>query len=590
MREEQQRLIVGDKGKKSRLFKYYYILVIPLVLFLGSIGIVCTTFKSNDSLSSPVKFEGQLVKGSKGAVAVETKECSDIGVHILKKGGNAVDAAIASTLCIGVIDNFATGIGGGGFMLIRSPNGTFEFIDFRETAPAAASRDMFVKNPLLARVGGLAVAIPGEIRGLELAHKRHGKLPWSMLFEPSIRLAHDGFQVTELLSLRVEHSKDWMSNRVEWTDVYFKNGSPVKKGDTIKRPKLANTLKEISINGADAFYKSNITEYLVKKIQSAGGIATLEDFTNYKPVVRPTISTYYHGHKVTTCSEPTSGRILLNMLNVVERFQFKIDGFNGLNTHRLIEAFKFGFSLRTELGDPDFVHIKEREEEISSKDFASTIRKKITDEKTHDVLYYEPKFDHTESHGTMHLSVVDENDGAVSLTSTVNLIFGSHILDENTGVILNDQMDDFSIPGTPNMFGLFPSAYNYVEPLKRPLSSATPIIIEADSSFELAIGGSGGSLIPTATLNAIINILDYGKNIYDAIASPRLHHQLLPNMIIVEPGYSKSVQAELKKRRHQIFEIPLEYCVSAVQVVKRTLNGNIEAASDPRKMGMASAY
>ncbi|CAO3664093.1 unnamed protein product [Rhizopus stolonifer] len=475
-------------------------------------------------------------------------------------------------------------------MLIRLPNGTFEFIDFRETAPAAASKDMFVHDPILARIGGLSVGIPGEIRGLELAHKRHGKLPWATLFEPSIRLADDGFETTDLLSIRIEQSQSWMSDMVEWTDVYYKNGKPAKKGDVIRRPKLAQTLDKIAKNGANIFYEGEIAESLVKKIQSTGGIATLDDFKNYKPVIRPTISTYYNGRKITTCSEPTSGRVLLSMLNLVERFQFRTDGLTGLNVHRLIETFKFGFAFRTELGDPNFIYNNKRKDEITTKDFAASIRRKITDNETHDTLYYGPKFDHSESHGTMHLSVVDEDDGAVALTSTVNLLFGSHVLDEQTGIVLNDQMDDFSIPGTPNMFGLYPSEYNYVEPYKRPLSSTTPTIIEMDSAFEIAIGGSGGSMIPTITLNAIINILEYGKDLYSAVASPRLHHQLLPDIVIAENGYSKKIKTELKKRNHTIFDLPLQFCSSAVQAVKRNPDGTVEAASDPRKMGMASAY
>ncbi|RCI04731.1 hypothetical protein CU098_005198 [Rhizopus stolonifer] len=565
---ERQSLIAQNKKRTSKIRKYSYVFATAAVLSLGS-ALLTALIYNDVPLDSPVQFRGQIVKGSKGAVAVETKECSDVGVQILQKGGNAVDAAIASALCIGVINNFATGIGGGGFMLIRSPNGTFEFIDFRETAPAAASKDMFVHDPMLARIGGLSVGIPGEIRGLELAHKRHGKLPWATLFEPSIRLADDGFKTTDLLSIRIE---------------------PAKKGDVIRRPKLAQTLDKIAKNGANSFYEGEIAESLVKKIQSTGGIATLDDFKNYKPVIRPTISTYYNGRKITTCSEPTSGRVLLSMLNLVERFQFKTDGLTGLNVHRLIEAFKFGFAFRTELGDPKFIYNNERKDEIATKDFAASIRRKITDNETHGTLYYGPRFDHSESHGTMHLSVVDENDGAVALTSTVNLLFGSHVLDEQTGIVLNDQMDDFSIPGTPNMFGLYPSEYNYVEPYKRPLSSTTPTIIEMDSAFEIAIGGSGGSMIPTITLNAIINILEYGKDLYSAVASPRLHHQLLPDIIIAENGYSKKIKTELKNRNHTIFDLPMQFCSSAVQAVRRNPDGTVEAASDPRKMGMASAY
>lgn len=561
-----------------------------VLLLVGVVGAGLIAGSRKAPLDSPVTFKGHAVKGSKGAVAVEAEECSNIGVDILKKGGNAVDAAIASTLCIGVIHSFATGIGGGGFMLIRSPNGTFEFIDFRETAPKAATHDMFVKDPLLAAVGPLSVAVPGEIRGLEMAHKRHGKLAWSELFAPSIHIARNGFKATGLLEIRVKTEEPWMKNLTEWAEVYFPNGVAVKEGDIVKRPTLANTLELISEKGADEFYEGEIARTLVNTIQSAGGIITLEDFKNYKPVIRPTMSTYYNGRKVTTCSEPTSGPVLLSVLNLIERFQFKVDGLIGLNLHRLVEAFKFGYAFRTEMGDPDFIHNTERIEEITTKDFASSIRQQITDDITHDPLYYNPKFDHIESHGTMHLSVVDENDGAVALTSTVNLVFGSHIMDAKTGIVLNDEMDDFSIPNTPNKFGLYPSEYNYAGPEKRPLSSITPTIIEKDSKFEIAIGGSGGSMIPTATLNSIINMLDYGKDIYTSVATPRVHHQLMPNIAITEHGFDRKLEQALEARNHTVFQLPTEFCVSAVQAVRRLPDGSVEAASDPRKTGIAAAY
>ncbi|KAI8886967.1 gamma-glutamyltranspeptidase [Backusella circina FSU 941] len=580
---ESDPLIKNSPKRPHKKTKFTMITAAASLLVLGALSM--WQLQPPNSLKSPVDFEGYVVKGTKGAVAVESELCSNVGVDILKKGGNAVDAAIASTLCIGVIDSFATG----GFMLIRSPNGSFEFIDFRETAPKAAHQDMFVKDPMLAKIGPLAIGVPGELRGLELAHKRHGKMSWSSLFEPAIQLSRDGFETTPLLELRLKTEQGWMQKSKEWTDVYFKNGAPVKKGDIVKRPMLADTLEAVANNGTDVFYEGKIAESMVNTVQAAGGILTLEDFKDYHPVIRPTISTYYNGRKITTCSEPTGGPVLLSILNIIERFQFKVQGFVGENLHRLIEGFKFGYAFRTEMGDPDIIDNEERMKEIIDKDFAAKIRRKI-DEKTHDTMYYGPKYDQIESHGTMHLSVVDKDNGAVSLTSTVNLMFGSHILDEKTGVILNNQMDDFSIPGTPNMFGLPPSVANYAGSRKRPLSSATPTIIEKDSEFEIAIGGSGGSLIPTATLYAIVNFLDYGKNLYDSIAAPRIHHQLMPNIAIVENGFNKQFAKQLIKRGHQIFDLPKEYSVSAVQAVRRAFDGTVEAVSDPRKMGIAAAY
>ncbi|KAI8373067.1 gamma-glutamyltransferase [Radiomyces spectabilis] len=442
-------------------------------------------------------FHGHMVEGTQGAVAVEAQECSDVGVDILKQGGNAVDAAIASALCIGVINSFATG----GFMLIRAPNGTFEFIDFRETAPAASHKDMFVDDPSLAKYGGMSVGVPGEIRGFELAHQRHGKLPWETLFQPAIRMAREGFRTTRYLNEKLQSSLPWIEDEWEWAEIFAPKGSIAEIDDIIKRPNLAQTLETIAKQGADAFYEGPIAQAIVNATRQAGGILTEDDMRNYKALIREPVSTFYHGRKVITGPAPTSGPVLLSMLNVIERYNLASKGPTPVNLHRIIETMKFGAAFRTELGDPQWTHNQDRLDEIISKDWAARVRTNLTDDTTHDPLYYQPKYDHLESPGTMHLSVVDRDDGAVALTSTVNLLFGSRVMDPVTGVVLNDEMDDFSIPSVPNAFGLYPSYHNYAAPGKRPLSSTTPTIIELDNRFEMALGGSGGSQIVTASLD-----------------------------------------------------------------------------------------
>ncbi|CAM0141350.1 hypothetical protein VKS41_003946 [Umbelopsis sp. WA50703] len=542
----------------------------------------------NASSESPVT--GGLVKGKYGAVAVEAEQCSNVGIDVLKKGGNAVDSAIASALCIGVIDSFATGIGGGGFMLIRAPNGTYDFIDFREAAPAAAHRDMYIKDPSKAQVGGLAVGVPGEIRGFQLAHEKYGKLSWAELFAPAIDISRNGFNTTRLLAQRLESAATWILQDPEFAKVFAPNGKLAIEGELIKRPNLADTLEIIANEGPDAFYEGVIAASIVNATVANGGILTLDDMKNYQAVSRPTISTYYHGRKVVTGGTPTSGHVLISALNILERFNLKLLGEVGVNVHRLVEALKYGFAFRTELGDPDYVDNADRLEEIISKDWASLVRHNISDDHTHEPNYYNPKFDNAEAHGTMHLSVVDEDDGAVALTSTVNLLFGARFMDPLTGVILNDEMDDFSIPGIPNAFGLQPSFYNYVAPGKRPLSSCTPTIIERDSKFELAVGASGGSMIVTATLNVILDVVDYGKNIYDAIVSPRLHHQLMPNSAIVENDYPGDKITALTSRGHDVVVLPKNMKITAVQGVMRGPDGAVYGASDVRKYGQAAVY
>ncbi|CAO3664756.1 unnamed protein product [Umbelopsis vinacea] len=553
-------------------------------LLLGLAAVVGLKF------STPASITG-LVEGQYGAVAVEAEQCSMSELTVvLKKGGNAVDSAIASALCIGVIDSFATGIGGGGFMLIRSPNGTYDFIDFREAAPAAAHKDMYVEDPSKAQVGGLAVGVPGEIRGFQLAHERHGKLSWPELFAPAIHISRHGFNTTRLLAQRIQSAADWIMRDPSFAEVFAPSGKLAVEGELIKRPSLADTLEIIAQQGPDAFYEGFIAASLVNTTVRTGGILTLDDMKSYRAIVRPPISTYYHGRKVVTGGAPTSGHVLISALNILERFNLRLLGEVGVNIHRLVESLKYGFAFRTELGDPDYLDNADRLEEIISKDWSSIVRHNISDDRTHSIEYYNPIFDNAEAHGTMHLSVVDENDGAVALTSTVNLLFGARVMDPVTGIILNDEMDDFSIPGIPNAFGLQPSVYNYVAPGKRPLSSCTPTIIERDSKFEMAVGASGGSMIVTATLNVIIDVVDYGKNIYDAIVSPRLHHQLMPNSAIVEHDYPKNHITALQSRGHDVVVLPPSIKVTAVQGVMRSPDGTVYGASDVRKFGQAAVY
>ncbi|KAI7890522.1 gamma-glutamyltransferase [Mucor mucedo] len=587
--DEETQGLLSHTQKRSKGNKF--LIAVSAALVFSSIGVVVSLLR-HDALYSDNKASlPHLVVGNKGAVAVELKECSDAGLDILQKGGSAVDSAIASALCIGVVNSFATGIGGGGFMLIRSPNGTFEHIDFRETAPAAAFRDMFVKDPMAAQIGGLSVGVPGEIRGFELAHQRHGKLPWKDLFTAAIRVAQDGFKVTDLLFEKLVKSKAWIEKSPEFSNVYAPSGVIANPGELIKRPTLAATLRTISLEGPDVFYKGSIAETIVNATQAAGGILTLEDMANYRALVRPTISTYYHGRRVTTTAGPTSGPALLSVLNIIEPYFFNTTGPTGLNIHRFIEAVKYGFSFRTEIGDPEFIENSERMDEIISKEWADLVRKNISDDTTHDPLYYEPKYENNDPHGTMHLSVVDKDNGAVSLTSTVNLMFGAKFMDPVTGIILNDELDDFSIPGIPNNFGLFPSPYNYIAPFKRPLSTITPTIIEdEDNNLQLVVGGSGGSQILTATLNVILNTFDFGLDVFEAVKAPRIHHQLIPNEVQFETGYSAEILEVLKTKGHQFRNLLETGTTSASQAIRRFSDGTIHAASDPRKQGVAAAY
>ncbi|CAO3620615.1 unnamed protein product [Mucor fragilis] len=477
-------------------------------------------------------------------------------------------------------------------MLIRDAHGEYEFIDFRETAPGASTEDMYALNGTLSQVTGLAVGVPGEIRGFEMAHGKHGKLPWARLFRDPINIARNGFVANELMYKRLQASQDWILNSAEWVEVFAPNGTIAQPGDIIKRPTLATTLETIANEGADAFYSGFIAESIVNTTVSNGGIITLQDLKNYRALSRPVISTTYHNHKIFTTSAPTSGPVLLNVLNLIEPYNFAQDGSRTtLNMHRLVEAFKFGYAGRTEMGDPAFTDIEERLQELISKEWADLVRKNITDNETHGPEYYEPRFEGNEPHGTMHLSVVDKDHAAVALTSTVNLIFGSRIMDPATGIILNDQQDDFSSVGISNAFGFSPSAANFVAPGKRPLSSVTDTIIETeDGQLKMVVGASGGSEIITATLNTIINTLDFNMDLYEAVGLPRIHHQLLPNQIGIEPGFEARIAEGLVKLGHEVYNLDAKGIFSAVQAIVRFPNGSLDAASDPRKFGLAAAY
>ncbi|KAJ2853248.1 hypothetical protein GGI22_004940, partial [Coemansia erecta] len=484
-------------------------------------------------------FEAQstLITARNGAVATDEPRCSAIGADVLRDGGSAVDAAVASALCIGVLQAHSSGIGGGGFMLIRPQDSEPPvLVDFRETAGSAATEDMFIEDIKLAQIGGLAVGVPGEIAGLYSAHRRFGKLPWARLFEPSVKLAREGFALSELVHNQLMRLETFVLSAPGFNTTYTDgHGHVLKAGATVFRRELAKTLETIGKEGPSAFYSGHIAESLVKAIQDNGGVLDEADFNGYEAVDRRPVESFYHGRRVITGSPPTSGSILLNMLNVLEGYTLARDGPTALNYHRIVEAMKFGAAQRTFLGDPSFIEIGANVTHQIDKHFAAAIRANISDTQTYDVSHYDPEYDILINHGTTHISVVDKDGAAVSLTSTVNLGFGSRIMDPVTGVILNDEMDDFSTTNKTNGFGLRPSPNNKIVRGKRPLSSTAATIIENDGQVELVLGGSGGSRILTAVLQVVVNVLDFDMRLDRAIDRPRLHHQLMPNLLKVDP-------------------------------------------------------
>ncbi|KAG0704532.1 gamma-glutamyltranspeptidase [Suillus ampliporus] len=540
---------------------------------------VLPSFTGADDPPTQTRNPAYLIEAEHGAVATENKRCSDIGVDVLKEGGNAVDAAISAVFCVGVVNMFSSGIGGGGFMTVRIPpsseGGSSEVytIDFRETAPALANSTMYKDDPDAARWGGLAVGVPGEMRGLQEAHGRWGKLPWARLVQPSVDLAAE-WTVDIELARRLQMFAPLIFSQEDWRPIFAPEGRMLLEGETIRRTNYSRTLSAIASAGTRS-------DSIIRKIQATGGIMTNEDLENFTVKVDRALQGTYHDKKVYTSHAPTSGPVLLHILNLLERYDLIGEGRTGLNIHRFVEALKFSQCTSTRIGDLPYVtNGTARVAEISTKSFADAVAANLTDDRTHPPEYYNPEFDVKIDHGTSHTSVVDKDGMAVALTTTVNLIFGSMVLDPETGIILNDE---------PNGFGLWPSPYNYPEPGKRPLSSTTPTIVEnGDGSFYLAIGGSGGGQIFGAVLQTMLN-LDWGMDVSEAIEAGRVHDQLYPLEVNADDVVPDILVNALISRGHNITVSDINRIAAVVQAVVQK-DGKIFAASDSRKNGIAAGY
>ncbi|XP_077996270.1 glutathione hydrolase 1 proenzyme-like [Glandiceps talaboti] len=526
------------------------------------------------------------------AVAADNGNCSKVGSDMLENGGNAVDAAIAALLCDSVVNPHSLGPGGGHFMIVyNKEKGKVVAIDAREEAPGNANQTMFTdsKIPDASVKGGLSIGVPGEIDGFWMAHLHFGNLPWKDLFQPAITMAEDGIAVGPALADAIEDKADDITSDPNLREVFTKNGDILREGDIMTRPKYAETLRRIAAGSSDTFYLGRLAYDIVADIQDRGGIITVDDLRNYRAKLKDPLKTTIKEYTMYSMPPPSSGGVLSLILNILEGYNFNATNTStkeerGLTYHRIIEAFKYAYALRTQLADEDYVDLTALINDLVSDDYADQLRGRIDEQNTHDISYYGADFYYIpEDAGTAHLSVVDQYGNAVSVTSTINLRFGSKVLGSRTGILFNDEMDDFSSPNIVNTFGLPPSEANFIEPGKRPLSSMTPtIIIDQNGDAKFVLGAAGGSKIITACALATLNTLWFGDDIKTAIQRPRLHHQLTPNKVRHEQNFDNEILDILEKTYGH--ELELLTTSSVITAVLREEDG-FYAYSDDRKAG-----
>ena len=533
---------------------------------------------------------GRTLQSGSGLVVADSQLASAAGMEILKRGGNAVDAAIATALALSVVDQASSGLGGGGFMMIyRAKEQKSSALDFRETAPRASRRELYMTDgkpaPSLSLTGGLAVGVPGEVAGLIAAQKRFGTLPLAALAAPAIKLALGGFPLDPTLRIAIERQQPAMKRFADLGNIYLSDGAVPAEGTVIRQPALAEALKAIAREGAQPFYHGWIGAAIVETVQKHGGVMTLDDLKNYKPVWREPLVGTYRDRTIVTMPPPSSGGVaILQMLNVLEGYEpgrFQRDSVEYL--HLLTEVMKHAFADRAQfLGDPDFVHVPLRK--LTTKEYAAWIRSRISPDKTQPPSFYGYHHYNAEKGGTTHFSVIDRWGNAVACTKSVNTRFGSKLLAARTGIVLNNEMDDFAIHrDLGNVYGLVGNEANALQPNKRPLSSMTPTIILRQNRPELIVGAAGGPRIISAALQTIVNVIDFYMPVDAAVGAPRIHHQWLPDRLNVEGKISADAKKGLEARGHSLRQ---RTELGVVQAILKTGAG-ASGVADPRKIERA---
>lgn len=556
------------------------------------------SFALTACLLVPPSYAHEPVYARKGMVVAQEPLAADVGVAVLKSGGNAVDAAVAVGFALAVTHPFAGNIGGGGFMLIRMAGGHTTFIDFREKAPRKATHDMYLdasgnltKDSVL---GWRAPGVPGSVRGFELALKKYGTKPWAELLQPAIHLASAGFPISypQMLSFKTKANADGLSQFPESKRIFLKGGAFYDWNENFQQPELARTLERIARHGAKEFYEGETAHILAREMEKNGGLITLDDLREYQAVERKPLEGDYHGFHIITSPPPSSGGVgILQMLGMLDGTGYeKSRAGSATAYHYLAEVMRRFYADRNEyLGDPDFVknpitamldpsYIRARRDAIDPVNATPS-----------DQIRPGLPAGAAEGSDTTHYSIADEQGNVVAVTYTLNNGYGSKVTVPGLGFLLNDEMDDFSAkPGTPNLFGLVQGEANSIAPGRRPLSSMVPTIVVKDGKPFLVLGAPGGSMIITAVLQVMLNVMDFGMNVQDAIDFPRVHHQWKPDTLGIERGVSPDTIALLKKAGYNI-EDAKPIVIARVEAILLS-DGWLQGGHDERGTGKAVGY
>jgi gamma-glutamyltranspeptidase/glutathione hydrolase len=564
-------------------------LTVTLALFAGAAALAQSRSLAPIPPATPILAQH-------GMVVAQESRAARIGVEILDRGGNAVDAAVAVGFALAVTYPRAGNIGGGGFMVIHlAKDNKDTTIDYRETAPAAATQTMFLDakgepDPEKSRDGALAIGVPGTVAGLALAHDKYGSGTLSLadLMAPAIRLAREGFLVEDDTADSLPAARDRLARWPSSAEIFLNGGQPLQAGDRLNQFDLADTLDAIAQKGPAGFYQGEVAGKIADAVRSAGGIMTRDDLANYRPIERAAERGNYRGYDIISMPPPSSGGVhLIEMLNILEGYDLAKIGRNEKSLHLEIEAMKRAYADRALfMGDPGAVKMPVAG--LTSKKYAASLRAGIGERATPSSEIRPGKAADFEGQNTTHFSVIDRDGNAVSNTYTLNFSYGVGLVADGTGVLLNNDLDDFSAkPGAANAFGLVGYTANLPGPGKRPLSSMTPTIVLKDGKPFLITGSPGGSRIISAVLQVIVNVLDFHMPVAAAVSAPRLHHQWQPDEVIVEPGFDTRTLDALTARGHKIVLRPPGTSANSIAV---TADGFVGAADRRTRGALAAGY